>query len=115
MSRLVVITTPELAPGYRLAGVATVPVGSSEEAAGKLRELIEVRRERGVIALHEPYHKVLDRDLRREIDELRAPLVVPLPAGEGGEDVARWRERLLRMLWQAVGYEMTFGTQRGSK
>lgn len=112
---MVVITVPELAPGYRLAGVATVSVGSSEEAASKLRELIEVHRERGVIALHEPYHRGLDRDLRREIEGLRAPLVVPLPAGEGGEDITRWRERLLRMLWQAVGYEMTFGAQKGSR
>ena len=71
MSRLIVITTPELAPGYQLAGVATVPVGSSEEAASRLRELIEVQRERGVIALHEPYHRELDRDLRREMDELQ--------------------------------------------
>lgn len=115
MSRLIVITTPELAPGYRLAGVATVPVGSSEEAASRLRELIEVQRERGVIALHEPYHRELDRDLRREIDELQAPLVVSLPAGEGAEDVAEWRERLLRMLLQAVGYEITSGAQRGEK
>lgn len=114
MSRLVVLTTPELAPGYRLAGAATVTVASPEDAAAKLRELVDARGEKGVIAIHEPYHAGLDRKLRGRFDETSEPLVVPLPSGEGVQGAGGRRERLMQMLWQAVGYEITFDAEGGA-
>jgi vacuolar-type H+-ATPase subunit F/Vma7 len=114
VSRLIVLTTPDLAPGYRLAGAATIPAGSPQEAEAALRELVDGRGERGVIAVHEPYHAGLERRLRARLDETTEPLVVPLPAGDGADGVgSERRERLLRMLWQAVGYEITFDAEGG--
>jgi vacuolar-type H+-ATPase subunit F/Vma7 len=113
MSRLIVLTTPDIVPGYRLAGASTVPVVSTEEAASELLSLVDERGERGVIAIHEPFHLALDRDLRRRFDETTEPLVVPLPAGEPGEGDGGRRERLVKMLWQAVGYEITFDAEGG--
>jgi len=115
MSRLVVLTTPELAPGYRLAGAATIPVASPEGAAAELRELVDTRGEKGVIAVHEPYHDRLDRKLRERFDETSEPLVVPLPSGEGAEGTGGRRGRLLQMLWQAVGYEISFDAEGGMR
>jgi len=37
MGRLIVLTTPELEPGYRLAGVATQPLASPGEATERRR------------------------------------------------------------------------------
>ena len=109
MSRLIVLTTPELAVGYRLAGVATVEVASPAEAEAQLEELLD--SENGVIAIHAPYFHALGRTLRRRLDALRTPLVVPLPAGLTDDQAEARRERLLRMLRQAVGYEITFGDE----
>ncbi len=113
--RLIVLTVPDLTLGYRLAGAATVTVGSSEEAAEALRELVDEQGERGVIAVHEPYHARLDSQLRRRFDEAIEPLVVPLPAGKGVDDGGERKKRLSRMLWQAVGYEITFDTEGGTE
>uniref|UniRef100_UPI00389A4BB6 V-type ATP synthase subunit F n=1 Tax=Rubrobacter marinus TaxID=2653852 RepID=UPI00389A4BB6 len=112
MSRLIVLTTPDLAPGYRLAGAATVGVASPQEAEATLLELVD--GEGGVIAVHEAYHARLDRELRRRFDETLSPLVVPLPEGEAHEAEGGRRERLLKMLWQAVGYEITFDAEGGA-
>jgi vacuolar-type H+-ATPase subunit F/Vma7 len=109
VSRLVVLTTRELAAGYRLAGVATVEVMSPAEAEAQLEALLD--SEDGVIALHAPYFYALGRPLRARLDALRAPLVVPLPAGLTDAQAEDRRERLLRMLRQAVGYEITFGDE----
>ena len=79
--------------------------------ATQLEELLE--REDGVIAVHAPYFHALARPLRRRLDALRAPLVVPLPAGATPEQAEDRRERLLQLLRQAVGYEITFGDERG--
>lgn len=107
MGRMIVLTTPELELGYRLAGVATRPVGSSAEAAQALQELLD-RDEDDVIAVHEPFFHDLERPLRRRIETLASPLVVAMPAGRDADVEAERRARFLRMLWQAVGYEMTF-------
>lgn len=106
MTRLVVLTSPELAPGYRLAGVSTLAVGSSGETEATIEQLIA--EEEGVIAVHEPYFHALDPRFRLRLDALRRPLVVPLPAGSGEASGAERRDRLAQMLWQAVGYEITF-------
>jgi vacuolar-type H+-ATPase subunit F/Vma7 len=106
MTRLVVITTPELADGYRLAGVTVYESASSAEAAALLEELLA--SEQGVIALHDPYFHAFARPLRRRLDALSAPLVVALPAGTTPEEGEERRERLLKLLRQAVGYEITF-------
>lgn len=113
--RLVVLTSPDLVLGYQLAGASTFTVDSPEETAEMLRELVDKRGERGVIAVHEPYHAQLDRKLRRRFDETTEPLVVPLPAGEGVEAGRERKQRLSRMLWQAVGYEITFDSEGGAE
>lgn len=109
MSRLLVLTTPELAAGYRLAGVATLEIASPAEAADRLEALLE--SETGVIAVHGPYFHALARPLRQRLDTLPAPLVVALPAGTPGDEARDRRERLLQMLRQAVGYEITFSDE----
>jgi vacuolar-type H+-ATPase subunit F/Vma7 len=109
MSRLLVLTTRELAAGYRLAGVAAVEAASPAEAAAQLEAL--VHHEDGVIAVHAPYFDALDRPLRRRLDALHAPLVVALPAGMTVEQAQDRREQLLEILRQAVGYEITFGAE----
>jgi vacuolar-type H+-ATPase subunit F/Vma7 len=109
MSRLVVVTSRELVAGYRLAGVATLEVASAAEAETRLEELL--LREDGVIAVHAPYFYALGRPLRQRLDALRAPLVVPLPAGTANDQARGRRQRLLQILRQAVGYEITFGDE----
>jgi vacuolar-type H+-ATPase subunit F/Vma7 len=107
MGRLIVLTTPELELGYRLAGVSTRVVASSAEAEEALEELLDTEAD-DVIAVHEPFFHDLDRPLRRRVETLTSPLVVAMPAGRDADVEAERRARLLRMLWQAVGYEMTF-------
>jgi vacuolar-type H+-ATPase subunit F/Vma7 len=108
MGSLIVVTTPELEPGFRLAGVVTRAAASPSEAAEALRELLDAGTEGAVVAVHEPFFNELDPHLRRRIDALVSPLVVALPGGDESGAEGERRARLLRMLWQAVGFEITF-------
>ena len=108
MGRLIVVTTPELEPGYRLAGVATRATVSPDEASDTVRELLDAGAEGDVVAVHEPFFNELDPHLRRRIDALVSPLVVALPGGDESDAEGERRARLLRMLWEAVGFEITF-------
>jgi vacuolar-type H+-ATPase subunit F/Vma7 len=109
--RLLVMTVDELATGYRLAGAETLAVADSTEAGARLAELLDDGAERGVIAVHEPFYTQLDPALRRRAEQTLPPLVVALPAGEQSPGSAGRRERMLQMLWQAVGYEITFDAE----
>jgi len=40
---------------------------------------------------------------------------VPLPAGTASEPVGERRQRLLELLRQAIGYEITFGEERTAR
>ena len=108
MARLLVLTTPELAPGYRLSGVATVFSATADDAAQMLAELLRSGTERGIVAVHEPHLEALDSHLRRRLDASEEPLVVSLPAGEVEAGPSERRARLLRMLAQTVGFRMSF-------
>jgi vacuolar-type H+-ATPase subunit F/Vma7 len=108
MGRLIVVTTPELEPGYRLAGTATRSLDSAVQAAELLQGLLEQPGEGDVVAVHEPFFNDLPAVLRRKIDSLASPLVVILPGGEGANVEAERRAQHLRILWEAVGYQITF-------
>lgn len=108
MGQLIVLTTPELELGYRLAGVMTHAVDSARETEHTLHDLLEAGAEGDVIAVHEPFFQKLDGPLRQRIDAILSPLVIALPAGREADVDAERRAQLLRMLWQAVGYQMTF-------
>ncbi len=106
MGTLVVVTTTELAPGFRLAGARTVAVDDPAEASTQIERLVDIDQERGVIAVHEPLLERLDTPLRRRLARLTAPLVVALPAGSPG--TSGRADRLADLLARAVGYELTF-------
>jgi vacuolar-type H+-ATPase subunit F/Vma7 len=113
MSRLLILTTRNLAVGYRLAGATTIEVASTAQTAAALEELLT--GEDGVIAVHAPYFDTLPGPLRRRVDALGVPLVVPLPAVTATDPVGDRRQRLLELLHQAIGYEITFGDERNTR
>jgi vacuolar-type H+-ATPase subunit F/Vma7 len=114
MGRLIVLTTPELEPGFRLAGAVTRSLDSTAEVAELLQELLEQPGEGDVVAVHEPFFNDLPAALRRKIDSLTSPLVVALPGGAGADIEAERRAQHLRILWEAVGYQITFDREGGA-
>lgn len=107
MGRLVVVTTPELAPGFRLAGVATEAVPSAAAAARAVAELVAAP-DTAVVAVHEPFFAAFDPQARESLGMSLAPIVVALPAGAAAGGESR-QERLAELLRRAIGYRIVFG------
>ena len=112
MGRVIVITTPELSPGYQMAHVQTIVARSAREAQTRLEPFLAdasvYRGDISVIAIHSAYLADMDEAVRRRIDTQPLPAVVALPTGlaQGGE--APRREQLASMLRRAIGFEITF-------
>lgn len=111
MARMLIVTTSDLEPGYRLAGVRVRVAGDADEAATVLREAVE-GGETGVIGIHEPYWDTLDPGLRRALERRTSPVVVAVPSGEGEGAAALRRARLADALRRAVGVQFTFKGER---
>ena len=110
MGRLMVITTPDLAPGFGLAGVEAFAVDSPEKAEAVLRELLE-GGEASLIAVRQDLLQTIDPRLRRQIETSYRPVVMLIPGGTPtttGEGRHRYIAELIR---RAIGFHITFGTE----
>lgn len=106
MYRLVVLTDPDTADGFRLAGVDVEIVESPEGARRSLTALLDDDAT-GIIAINERMMAAIDERIQKKIDSIYRPIVVSLPIREKleiGEDHRAYLSRLIR---RAIGFDIT--------
>lgn len=111
MARLVVVSTPSLADGFRLAGataIGTGPAGVSET----LRSLV-AQQDVGLVLVTDDLWEAVPTRLRGALENLAQPIVLGLPSGAVGGAVVR-RRLLGEMLERAIGYrvQISLGADR---
>jgi V/A-type H+-transporting ATPase subunit F len=102
MYRFLVVTDPESAPGFRLAGVDVVEAGSVEEARKIIPGLL-YRDDTGIVAVNEEFMAGLDAKVLGKMERTHRPIVIPIPAGAGRGERTGYVERLLQ---RAIGYNI---------
>ncbi len=105
MAYVVVVTDPDTALGFRLAGIQTLAVQQTQEAPGLLRELLE-RGEASVVMVDEGYLPLLPERLRRRIEESLKPVFVPIPQIQAWREGERREDYLARLLRRVIGYQI---------
>ncbi len=111
MGRLIVITAPDLATGFELAGVETFAAQSPQEAETMLRRLLE-SEEASLIAVRQDLLQAMDRQLQRRVEVSYRPVVMAIPGGTSatsGEGRHRYIAELIR---RAIGFHITFEADR---
>ena len=106
MYKVVVLTDPDTADGFRLAGVDVNVVDTSEEARRQLASLLDDDAA-GIIAVNEKLMAAVDERIQKKIDSIYRPIVVSLPIREKlemGEDHRAYLSRLIR---RAIGFDIT--------
>jgi V/A-type H+-transporting ATPase subunit F len=104
--KLIVLTDPDTADGFRLAGVDVAVADSPSLARKTLASLID-DDESGIIAVNERLMAEVDDRLQKKIDSIYRPIVVSLPIREKlemGEDHRAYLSRLIR---RAIGFDIT--------
>jgi V/A-type H+-transporting ATPase subunit F len=102
MYKFVVVTDPETAPGFRLAGVDVVEAGSVEEARSLIPPLL-FRDDTGIVAVNEEFMAALDQKVLGKMEKTHRPLLIPIPSGAGKGEGRGYIERLLQ---RAIGYNI---------
>ena len=101
MARLVVLASPGLADGFRLAGAPTIAVAADDAAAG-VRGIV-AEPDVGIVLVTADLWAALEERTRDGLERLARPLVLQLPVGELSEAVGR-RAAIEEMLQRAIGY-----------
>ncbi len=105
MARLIVITDPDTALGFRLAGVEVAEVSAKEEAAERLLMLLRTK-EPGIVIYNDEYRTGLPEKSQIELEESVSPVFYAIPVAQatgGGEPREHYLARLLR---RAIGYQL---------
>ena len=106
MYRLAVLTDPDTADGFRLAGVDVYEAETSEIARRVLSQLVDDDTT-GIIAVNTEMMEAIDERLQRKIDTIYRPIVISLPITEKlriGEERGAYLSRLIR---RAIGFDIT--------
>jgi len=109
MPRLVVVSSPALADGFRLAGVATHVARAGPEVTRALNAVIG-QSDVGLALVTSDLWASLDDRLQADVERLGRPIVMPIPAG-AVTDVTTRRQILGEMLERAIGYRIEFGRE----
>ncbi len=100
MYRVAVVTDPETATGFRLAGVEVREADSASAALAQLKTLLT--GDYGLIAVNEDLLKGTEAELARAMRERDMPIIVPFPAPkaklESGEDY------IARLVKEHIGF-----------
>ncbi|MEN6341241.1 MAG: V-type ATP synthase subunit F [Methanospirillum sp.] len=102
MYRFLVLTDPDTAAGFRMAGVETREAANAEEARQVLPALLQ-EEDAGIIAVSEEFMQVLDDRLMTRIEQTARPIVIPIPGRARRGGGMAYIERLLR---RAIGYNI---------
>lgn len=102
MYKFVVVTDPDTAAGFRLAGVEVIEAAGTEEARKIIPPLLN-EDDTGIVAVNEEFMNVLDDKLMNRIERTYRPIIIPIPAGSRQVSRTSYLERLLR---RAIGYNV---------
>lgn len=100
-----VLSRPEVAAGFRLAGIPVVEADSVAAGADRLRELLDEPTV-GVVLMEEPFHDGLPEELRRQLGRRPLPMVVPFPGPAWGEHPEAAESYIVELLRQVIGYRV---------
>jgi V/A-type H+-transporting ATPase subunit F len=110
--KAIVITDPETADGFRLAGVSVMEAENADEATEKIKLLLDDPNA-GILAVNESFYNAIDEKTREKIDHIYRPIVIPLPIKETLEMAGERRAYLARLIHRAVGFDITLRGREG--
>lgn len=107
MYKVVVVTDPESADGFRLSGVEVIEVEEGNKARAKLAELLDDDTI-GVIAFSSEFAPFIDERTQKKIDRIYRPIVVQIPSKKRVGIVGR-ADYLRGLIRRAIGFEIKLG------
>ncbi len=110
MYKVVVLTDPETAYGFRLAGVDVHEAEDIDAAKREINRLLE-DSDTGILAVNEGFLSAVDERVQQRIEATYRPIVISLPVKEKLGEVGDRKAFLARLVHRAVGFDVTLRGQ----
>jgi V/A-type H+/Na+-transporting ATPase subunit F len=110
MFKVVVLTDPDTAHGFRLAGVDVHQAEDADEAKREINRLLE-DSDTGILAVNESFLAAVDDRVRQRIEATYRPIVISLPVKEKLGAIGERKAFLARLVHRAVGFDVTLRGQ----
>jgi V/A-type H+-transporting ATPase subunit F len=110
MYKVVVLTDPDTAHGFRLAGVDVHQAEDLDEAKREINRLLE-DSDTGILAVNESFLAAVDDRVRQRIEATYRPIVISLPVKEKLGAIGERKAFLARLVHRAVGFDVTLRGQ----
>jgi V/A-type H+-transporting ATPase subunit F len=107
MSRLIILTRPDLVTGFRLAGVDAFTADSVESAQELVQNWI-VKGEEGLLAIDEGLLERMDAVFVKQLEAAEKLPYIAFPGGEPLGPEASRRYQIAEMIRRAIGFHITF-------
>ena len=113
MSRLLVVTRPDLVDGFRLAGVEAYAAQDVETVQELINAWIDAG-ESGLLAIDDGFLEHMNPSVMKRLETAEQLSYLAIPGGEPLGPEARRRHRLAQQIRRAVGIHITFkGEEQG--
>lgn len=100
-----VLCRPDVAAGFALAGMRSVPATTGPVAELRLRSLVR-EPDTGVVLVEERLYDVLPQELRRRLGRRALPMVVPFPGPAWAARAEGPEAYVIELLRQVIGYRV---------
>ena len=100
-----VVSQPEVAAGFALAGLKTIEVATPAAGADAIRGLL-TEPSVGVALVEDACYNALAEDLRRQVGRRPLPLLVPFPGPRWKEQPGLAESYIVELLHQVIGYRV---------
>lgn len=108
MSRLVIITDPEVAHGFRLASVEVFEASEWSKAKALLTDFINDDSV-GIVGIDEDLLDQIDERLQDRINKIYKPVVIPIPSKKTVELSDTRTAYVQSIIKRAVGFDIKLG------
>lgn len=100
-----VLSRPEVAAGFALAGLHAIPASGPTEGRGRLQELLATP-DVGVVLMEDGLYGGLPDDVRRQLGRCPLPMVVPFPGPVWARQTDAAEQYIVELLRQVIGYRV---------
>lgn len=107
MSRLFMVTRPELVTGFQLAGVDAYGPADIESAQELIAAWLEAG-ETGLLAIDDGLLALMDLEFIKRLEDSPDLLYVAIPSGPALGPEASRQHRIAEMIRRAIGFHITF-------
>jgi vacuolar-type H+-ATPase subunit F/Vma7 len=101
-AKIIVLGDAPLVMGFRLAGLENHEMVTQEDYQQKLEEYLK-REEFGIIITNERMLNSIDWRLKKKLDSIAYPVIIPLPDQEGG---SKEGDEIRNLIKRALGFDL---------